>query len=416
VTAGRGLKRPLVVLLCIWGIFVVHGIDRSVLLVLLEPIRLEFHLSDSQIGFLTGLGYAVPFALAGIPLGALADRLNRTRYLAGLVALWSVLTAAAGLVPSYALLVLARAGVGASESGAPPTMLSLIGDTFDAKSRPAALSIYFTAPFVGLMVGATMAGQISQAYGWRSAVLAIGLPGLLFAGIALSLREPPRGRSPGGAPGALPPVPIGTALAYAVREPALRRLLGALVLSGFVTLAVSNWTPAFLQRVHGLSPGRAGAVTAAALGLTGMLGSLCGGVLAARFGRGDPVRLKRLCGGAILLALPFGVAAPLLASTVSGLVCLGIWAFIGSAYLGPGWGLGLAEAPAHMRATIMAVGIVLTNLIGAGLGPQSVGLLSDALAWAGDGGHLAHAMSAICLVSVATGWLFLRGARSLAAG
>ena len=189
-------------LLCIWAIFVVHGIDRSILLVLLEPIRRSFALNDSQLGLLTGLGYAVPFALAGIPLGALADRLRRTRFLAALLALWSSLTALGGLAPSYIWLVLARACVGASEAGAPPTMLSLLGDLFSDKTRPAALSIYFTAPYVGLMAGATLAGQISQTYGWRTALLAIGPPAFSSPRPSSPCASPPAAPSP---PPATPP-------------------------------------------------------------------------------------------------------------------------------------------------------------------------------------------------------------------
>ncbi len=394
-------------LLCIWAIFVVHGIDRSILLVLLEPIRRSFALSDSQLGLLTGLGYAVPFALAGIPLGALADRLRRTRYLAALLALWSSLTALGGLAPSFLWLVLARACVGASEAGAPPTMLSLLGDLFSDKTRPAALSIYFTAPFVGLMAGATIAGQISQAYGWRTALLAIGLPGLLLAIAVLAMREPPRGAFTAPGTAVEPPMPIRAALRLILRTPKLGRLMAALVLGGFVTLAVSNWTPALLQRAYGVSQRQSGALTALGLGLTGMLGSLCGGAIAARFGRGDPTRLKRLCAAAILLATPLAIAAPLMPTPSLVILCLGIWSFIGTAYLAPGWGVFIARAPLAARGTIMAMAIVLTNLIGAGLGPQAIGVLSDALAHVQDPAHLAHAMSLLPIVGLVTAWLFL---------
>ena len=113
--------------------------------------------------------------------------------------------------------------------------------------------------------------------------------------------------------------------------------MAALVLGGFVTLAISNWTPALLQRAYGVSQKQSGALTALGLGLTGMLGSLCGGAIAARFGRGDPTRLKRLCAAAILLATPLAIAAPLLPTPTLAICCLGVWSFIGTAYLAPGW-------------------------------------------------------------------------------
>ena len=401
-------QRRWVVLLIVWTVFVVHGIDRSIMSVLLEPIRHAFGLSDSAVGLLVGLGFALPFALAGIPWGAVADRVRRNWLLAGLLAGWSGLTALAGVAPTYPLLVLARGCVGAVEAGAPPTMLSLLGDTFDARSRPGALSIYYTAPFVGLIAGSLIAGHLSQDYGWRAALLAVGLPGLLLAIlVVLVLREPARGQVDQEI------VPDGSAsvlegLRFAMREPELRRLIAALVLGGFVTLAIASWTPAFLQRVYGLSQGRSGGLTALAIGLTGGIGSLGGGWLGARLGKGDPARLKRLSGLAILLATPLACLAPFQPAPGMALVLLGLWSMVGSAYLGPGWGLAIAATPPRMRGTVMALAVVLTNLIGAGLGPQSVGLISDLLARHGDPAHLQHAMSAVSLVGLLTAGLFLR--------
>lgn len=414
-------QRPWLVLLVIWMVFVVHGIDRSIMSVLLEPIRRAFGLSDAAVGLLVGLGFALPFALAGIPWGVLADRVKRTWMLASLLAGWSVLTALAGFTPTYPLLVLVRAAIGAVEAGAPPAMLSLLGDTFNARSRPAALSVYYTAPFVGLIAGSIIAGHLSQAYGWRAALLVVGLPGVLLAVVvALVLREPTRGQQEadpesgmksgiGAGVERVASASIGATLRFVAGEPELRRLITALVLGGFVTLAIASWTPAFLQRVHGMSQGRSGAMTALAIGVTGGIGSLAGGWLGARFGRGDPARLKRLSGFAILLATPLACLAPFLHSVPATLVLLGLWSVTGSAYLGPGWGLAIAATPAHMRGTVMAIAVVLTNLIGAGMGPQSVGLISDLLARYGDPDHLRHALSAVSLVGFVTAGLFLRG-------
>lgn len=393
----------------IWLIFVVHGIDRSVLLVLLEPIRKEFALSDTQVGLLSGLGYAIPFALAGIPLGALADRVRkRTLLLASLVALWSALTALGGIATSFLLLVLTRAGVGASEAGAPPTMLSLLGDKFDARSRPGALSIYYTAPFTGVIVGSILAGSLSGFYGWRAALLAVGGPGLLLALlVAVVLREPVRGRYDNPSKQHVAAPPIAEALRFIVRDAQLRRLIAALVLAAFVTLAISSWTPIFLQRVHGFSQQQTGLLTALTLGLTGGIGSLLGGFISTRFGRGDAHWLLRFCGFALLLGAPLAFIALQLASAPLALGLLAVWAIISSAYLGPGWGLFLAATPPAMRGTVMGVVLILTNLIGAGLGPQIVGLLSDRLnAWH-DPHYLQHALAVIALTNVITAFLFL---------
>lgn len=138
-------------------------------------------------------------------------------------------------------------------------MLSLIGDTFDARSRPAALSLYFTAPFVGLMLGSIIAGQLSQAIGWRHALLSVGLPGLALAAIvALALREPLRGGVDAAPDTGAKPVALLEALRFIIDQPELRRLIAAIIMTAFVTLAIASWIPAFLQRVHGLAPGQTG--------------------------------------------------------------------------------------------------------------------------------------------------------------
>jgi MFS family permease len=396
----------------IWLVFVVHGIDRSVLLVLLEPIRKHFGLNDSELGLLIGLGYAAPFALAGIPLGAMVDRVpSRKYFLAGLLGLWSGLTALGGLAPSYAALLLTRACVGASEAGAPPAMMSILSDTFDIKSRPAALSVYYTAPFIGILVGAIFAGHISQLYGWRVAVLAIGAPGILMAMVtALCLREPARRRfDPAPMLGAAlaPAAPVGQALLHALREPQLRQLLMATVLAGFVVAAVSSWVPVLLERVLGFTLQRAGGMVALVFALPAVLGSLAGGAICTRFGKGEPRRLLRFCGTAVLIGAPLAVAAPLCGSARLTLVLLFAWSLFSCAYIGSAWAVFITAIPAPMRGTIFGLGIVLTNLVGPGLGPQTIGLLSDALHRLHDAAHLQHAMASVALFAVIPAAMFL---------
>jgi predicted MFS family arabinose efflux permease len=253
-----------------------------------------------------------------------------------------------------------------------------------------------------MMIGSIAAGQLAGAYGWRSALLLVGLPGVLLAAIAwMVLREPERGRFDtvnGGAKGA--PEPISRALAIAWKDRELRRLAFALVMCAYVSIALSTWVPVLLQRDYGVAPARAGVLTALAIGLPTGVGALGGGFLGGRLGRGNPLLLQRFAGAAILLAIPLAIAAPLIVDVRVTLVLYAIWACVGSSYMGPGWGVALARTPAHIRATIMAATLVATNLIGQGLGPQSVGVASDLLAMAGDSEHLRHAMASLALVGL----------------
>ena len=180
------------------GVYMVHHLDRMVVTLLLDPIGREFQLSDSQLGLLAGLAYAIPFALAGIPLGMLVDRVNRVRLLTVLVTVWSGLTAMAAFATGFWTLLLARVGVAAAESGATPTNVSIISDQLPATRRATALGVYYMGPSLGTIVGFSVAGAVATSYGWRAGFLVAGLPGLLLALLLWrTVREPPRSSRPG---------------------------------------------------------------------------------------------------------------------------------------------------------------------------------------------------------------------------
>lgn len=405
-------RRQWLLLGLIWLVYVVHAVDRSIVLVLLDAIARDFRLNDSEAGLIAGLAYALPFALAGIPLGALVDRVNRMRLLATLLALWSGLTALTGLAANYTMLLLARAGVGAVEAGAPTAMLSILGDSFDNRRRPLAISIYYTAPFAGLILGSIVAGLLGQVYGWRVALMAIGAPGLLLALlIFLVLREPRRGAFAAN-PTQEAPVSIAAALRHILLDPALRTLVAALVLGGVAITSVAAWTPTLLQRVHGVTQAEAGSLTALALGVAGGVGTVFGGTLASRVAKGEPHLLRRMCGIVLIAASPALLAAPLVEWLPAVIVLLALWSLVAGAYIAPAWNLCVTLCPSHMRGTVLATSLVLANLIGSGAGPWLVGKVSDLLAAAGDPAHLQHAMAGLAGFAVVTAFLFLTGSRS----
>ncbi len=394
------------VLALIWAIYATHSLDRSIILILLEPIRREYRLDDAQLGFVTGLGYAVPFALAGVPIGALADRVKRKRLLAALVATWSVMTALSGFTRSFAALVVSRAAVGATEAGAPSTMLSLLSDTFPPRRRPLVLGVFYTAPVMGLVGGSLLGAAMAAAYGWRAALFAAALPGLALALLApLTLREPTRGAfgDEGHATIRLGFAEVARTLARSTR---LTACMAALVLAS-VTLGASYWFPAFLIRVLHLNLRQAGPLTALVIGAPGGLGALAGGLASQRWGGAQTDKLMGLCAIALLIAVPFGIGGVLAPTPV--LVCAGvaIWSFFNSFYIGPGYSVCLASTPVAMRGTVTALVVVLSNVLGAGLGPQLVGLLSDAFRRSGDPDGLAHALAYILAVGVVAAVLLI---------
>jgi predicted MFS family arabinose efflux permease len=401
------------------AVYFVHMLDRSVLLVLLEQIRREFLLSDSQLAVLSGVGYALPFALAGIPLGMAADRVSRKKLLAVLILVWSAFTALAATSRNFTLLLLTRAGVGAAESGAPPTILSLVADFFPVASRAGAVSVIYVSPLLGVMAGSYLGGTAAAAYGWRGALTIAAIPGVALALlIALTLREPARGsfeltrtERPAG---------FGwrRARELAFRPGRFRSSFGAIVAASVVSIDMMSWFAVVLIRVHGMDLKQAGLASALAGGLAGGAGSLAGGWIANRWLAGREQALLRLCALGIALSIPCGLFGLYAQDTAPALVGLGLWAFFSSMYMGPSYGVCLGSVLMPVRSTMMAVVVVACNLVGAAGGPQIAGLLSDALHAQGDSLALPHALSVVLLFGMLPAWLFLRagGSSSMSSG
>lgn len=393
-------------------VYVVHHIDRNVLLVLLEPIGKEFALSDSQLGALSGLAYALPFALAGIPLGVLGDRMTRTRLLALLVLIWSAFTALAGFARGFTMLLFTRAAVGAAEAGAPPAMLSLLSDTYPPASRPAALSILYTGPLLGMLAGSLFGGIAAAAYGWRGALFIAAAPGVaLSLLVLLTLREPSRGHFERATHDKTSAEPLKAVLRFAFDHAGVRATAIAMVFASLVSIGGASWVPTVLIRIHGLPVDKAGAATALAIGLPGGIGALVSGWIAAKYARGRTDQLLRLCGIALALSVPAGVLGALSQSTPAAIGCFALWSFASAMYIGPGHSLYLGWAAPRMRGTLAAIVIVACNLLGAGLGPQIVGSLSDGLKGLGDPAALSHSLAALAALGLIPAWLFLAAAR-----
>lgn len=365
-------------LLILTLIYSIHFLDRTMISIIVEPVRKEFLLSDSQIGLLTGLAYGATFALAGIPLGMMIDRVHRVRLLAAIVTIWSAMTALSGIAASYMQLLLARIGVGAAESGGSPASLSLISDLFPQRRRSTAVGIFFLSTGLGAVMSVAIGGYVTAHYGWRASMLIAGIPGLLLALVLLvTVAEPRRGATESASPVAEKAPGARDAVRYIWKTSPVLHLMMAMALTAGGVAAMNTWMPSFLMRFHAMNVKEAGMSLALAGGIFSSLGSFVGGFLCDKVAR---VHARRRMDLGVLVCVLATVAA------VSGLAVSSNWSAVGLMALSnmlsfvvfPAvYGSVLGIVITTMRGTTSAAMQVLSNLVGYGMGPLLVGMLSD---------------------------------------
>lgn len=355
--------------------------DRQGIAAVAPALKLDLKLSDTELGLLQGLGFAIFYTLLGLPMARMAERLSRARIIAISVGIFGVMVSLCGAVQSFAQLLLARVGVGVGDAGFGPPVASLIGDHYPRERRASAMSIIWLGAPIGAVTGAVMGGFMAEHVSWRAAFLAVGLPGLVVALIAfLTLREPPRGLSdPVGVRHGAPP-PITTVLRFLLAKPSVRHVLiggglAAMAMNGlgqfFGRFLVANFHVGFAEagRLLGLI---AGAAMASGLALGGF-----GVDWAGRYDR-------RWCvwGPAIGLALAtplflLGVTQAGVPATVLVLMAAHVVLFV---YYTPTLALAQNMVGASMRASSAFVVSLVLGLVGIGLGPTAIGIMSDLFA------------------------------------
>lgn len=351
--------------------------DRFSISTLIEPIRLELHLSDSGIAFLTGVALALFYVTVGIPIAALADRTNRRNILAIAIAVWSAMTALCGLAQNTWQLLLCRFGVGIGEAGGTPPSTSILADKFPAARRPMALTIFALGACLGAWLGSSVAGAAAERSGWRAAFLVLGIPGLVLALIVGStLREPVRGQLDTAAI-----TPQNITLAASLRFIASQRSAVHLLAGGSVATLWSWglmwWTPAFLQRSHHMTVGQAGELLGRMHLIAGTAGTLLAGWLMGRRKAADPRHVSRLLGWVTALTTIPSIIAYWVVPDGAATVLL--WIFVPAVYfyIGPILGLLQNVVPAHMRAMACAILLFTANVANLVIAPQVIGWLSD---------------------------------------
>jgi MFS family permease len=367
-----------VLVLC--GINLLNFYDRQAPGALVEPMRREFGLSDTQIGLL-GSMFIWVYALAGVPLGRVADVWSRKKLLTIGVTVWSALTAASGLAASFSFLVFTRLGVGVGEAVCAPVGTSWIGDLFPAKRRARILSVFMLGVPIGGALSFLLCGPIAQAWGWRTALVSAAAPAIVLVPLLLLVQEPARGASEENS--AIEPKGEVRGSIYAL----LRiRTLWWIILSGallnFNMYALATFLPAFMTRVHGYSVARAGVTC----GIVYLIGGVCGGLLGGHLGDhvASNARNARLWMAAIiaLLGAPimlYGITRPAgFAAAALVAIAVGYGAF--NTYYGPVYASIQDIVPPNQRGFTMSVYFMAMYLCGASFGPLLTGRLSDYMA------------------------------------
>jgi MFS family permease len=383
---GPAVTTPKVMLFMLLVVYILNFLDRQIVAILAEPMKLEFGLSDTQLGLLAGPAFAVFYAVLGVPIARYADRprTNRVWLISISLAVWSAMTAICGVAQNFLQLALARVGVGVGEAGCTPAAHSLIADTVPPEKRSSAIAYYGLGIPIGGLLGLIIGGIVNDLYGWRTAFMLVGAPGVLLALILPKLIGDPRfsaqnqAATLGDSPTA-PALSVGQAAREIFASKAYLYIFIAASFTAFLSYGKGLWTISLFIRSHGFSTTEAGISMAVALGLSGVVGTWLGGKVADVFGERDKRHLLTLP------AIGMTVAAPLLfisywsADWRIAVAMLVVPTILNSAYYGPAYGCVQGLVRREARAVAASLVVFGQNLIGLGLGPLAFGMLSDAL-------------------------------------
>lgn len=405
------------VLLLLTLVYALNFIDRQILVILQESIKADMGLSDTQLGLLTGFAFAVFYVSVGIPIARWADLGNRRNIIALAIAVWSAMTALSGLTQNFVQLLLARIGVGVGEAGGSPPAHSIISDYYPPEQRGTAMSFYSTGVYIGVLLGFLIGGWINHTFGWRLAFLVVGLPGILIALLVrFTLREPVRGQSD-KVQSAADNVNQGAKFAETIttlwRLKSFRYFSIGTGLAAFISYGTGNFLPSFLIRTHGFSSLDVGTSLALIAGFGGGLGTFLGGYLADKLGKQDVRWYMWIVALPVFLSLPLLLLALFTSNATLVLVFLFFATLSGAFYLGPAIATTHTLLSPRMRAMGSAILFLVLNLIGLGLGPLSVGMLSDLLAPIFGDESLRYALALAALVGVLAALCFALAANRL---
>ena len=395
-------------------IYTFNFIDRQILSILLEPVKTELDLSDTQMGMLTGFAFAMFYATLGIPIARYADRSNRRNLIVAALSVWSLFTALSGLAQNFWHMLIARIGVGVGEAGCSPPAHSMVADYYPSDQRATALGIYSLGIPFGIMFGLFVGGWINELFGWRMAFFVVGVPGLLLAVLArFTLTEPPRGMAEGRADTSDQPS-VRETLVYLWRKKSFRHMSFAAALAAFAGYGFVVWIPSFLIRSFDMNTGEIGTWFGLILGIPGGLGIVLGGYLADRFGARDPKWFLWTTAVALLITVPFNMIIYLATSSTTALLGMIIPVLLGNFYQATTFSQTQGISALRMRAVAAGILLFIINIIGLGMGPQMVGIMSDLLNSTYGDESLRYALLLCALVNLWAAFHYFIAGRHLA--
>jgi MFS family permease len=412
-------------------ILALNSSDRVALGLLLQDIKVDLALSDTQLGFLTGLAFAFFYSTMGVPIARWADRGNRVNLISVTMALWCAALSLCGLAGTFLQLLLIRIGVAVGEAGCIPPAHSLIADYYDRAERPRAVSRYMLGASIGTIIGFFSVGWLNELLGWRMTFVALGVPGLIVALLAwLTLKEPRRSRhaargtaaasdnatvmthaaaaAPANLPATAEAVTPAQSAARSMRPSAkvvaitlwanrtFRHLVFFNAIVSFFGFGILQWQATFFVRTHGLQTGELGTWLALIAGVGSLLGTYWGGELASRYAASNErLQLKAMAAAYSTLGI-FSALVYLAPNASLAFVCLSVATVGGAIAVGPLYATMQTLVPDRMRAVSVALMYLIGNLLGMGLGPLLAGVLSDAFRpWAGEE-SLRYALLVLC--------------------
>ena len=358
-------------------VFIASHVDRQIVAILQEPIRIAFDLTDTQLGVLTGFAFALFYATLGMPMAMWADRRNRRNLIAFSISLWSAMTVACAAAGQYWQLLVARIGVAVGEAGSNPPSHSIIADLYQPAERATAMAIFGLGVNFGIMFGFLIGGWVNDWVGWRWAFVIAGAPGLLIAlAVRFTMKEPPRGLSDGLTYEVQPP-PFFLVVRTMWRDNRIRQLLLSNALISMAGYAAIAWAPVYFQRIHGFSTSESGTFLALGIGLGGGLGTFLGGALADKLSKISEGWRAWIVSFSILAYLPAGYLCYQSIDPFWAIFWFTGPAALGGVYIGVNFAILQSLAPVEMRAVMASINLFVLNIIGLGLGAFSVGMISD---------------------------------------